>query len=132
MAMGTWSFGNFDNDDAADHIAEIGQQLIGQIKEIIANDSKLEPDEPESAIVLCNMEILCCLVDGIKTRDVFLPLGPLPTGDTVKQWKEKYLTIWDSYIDGLAPDKEYKQLRHQIISETFDRFLFLVSYRESA
>ena len=128
--MGAWSFGNFDNDDGADHICEIGQQLIEQIEKIIEDDLKLEPDEPESAIVLCNMEILCCLVDGIKTRDIFLPIGQLPEWNTVKQWKAKYLAIWDSCISGLEPAEEYKQLRRQVISETFDRFLCLVESRE--
>ncbi|MDR1075587.1 MAG: DUF4259 domain-containing protein [Xanthomonadaceae bacterium] len=118
--MGTWGAGNFDNDNAADHLIGICMPLLEQIEEAMANRSQLEPDEPEADIVTANIEIICCLAEYFG----YFP-GMLPAEDTIEEWAREYLQIWDDNIDSLDPDPDYRIGRREVIAGTFDKLLQL-------
>ncbi len=124
--MGTWGPGNFENDCAADHIHDVCGPLLKQVEEAMKDSSAIEPDEYDADIVMANLEIIACLSEHLgrhargEIQDFLYP-SVLPRPETVAEWKQKYLEIWDTHIDGLDPDPDYKKKRREIIIETFDR-----------
>jgi len=128
--MGVWDSGNFDNDEAADHILEVCIPLMDHIKETVQDDALMEPDEHDSPVMLCNIEILCNLATSLnrysfKPQDKPEYVCEFPSSKEAEEWKVKYLNVWDNYIDGLDPDEDYKIERRKVIEETFDRFVEL-------
>jgi hypothetical protein len=64
--MGVWGSGNFDEDMAEEHLAEVPRPLLQQIEEAAGDagdPSAMEPDEYGGAAMLCNMEIIACLAE---------------------------------------------------------------------
>ena len=49
-----------------------------------------------------------------------LPDG-VPPPETVAEWKQKYLAIWEACIDGLSPEPNYKRQRREVLVATFER-----------
>ncbi|MFN8176362.1 MAG: DUF4259 domain-containing protein [bacterium] len=130
--MGAWGSGNFENDTAADHVLTLSRQLLGQIEATVEDGSAMEPDEYDSEVMMCNLEILACLAEHLgryEKGSVAERLFPdvLPEASVVATWKTKYLDVWDSYIDKLRPKPEYKRQRRAVIVETFDRVTQLSS-----
>jgi Domain of unknown function (DUF4259) len=124
--MGTWGPGNFENDRAADHLYEVCGPLLKQVEEAMKDPSAIEPDEYAADLVTANLEIIGCLSEHLgryergELQDFLYPCV-LPPPETVADWKQKYLHVWDACIDGLDPDPEYKAKRREVIVETFDR-----------
>ncbi len=124
--MGTWGPGNFENDCAADHLYEVCGPLLKQVEDAIQDPSAIEPDEYDADIVTANLEIIACLSEHLgryergELQDFLYPCV-LPPPETIAEWKQKYLAVWDAHIDGLDPDADYKQTRRQVIIDTFDR-----------
>jgi hypothetical protein len=42
-----------------------------------------------------------------------------PRADTVRQWSQKYLAVYDRTIDKLKPKAGYKAARRKVIENTF-------------
>ena len=126
--MGTWGSGNFDDDTAADYLLDLCGALVTGIEETVKNETLMEPDEPSSALMMCNVEILATLAENIRSSDdsplsnaLFPNIAPDP--ETVSNWKAAYLRVWDGYIDELEPKPGYKEKRRRVIETTFDRLI---------
>ena len=124
--MGTWGPGNFENDTAAEHLIELCKPLVQQITQAAASPELMQPDEPDSDIMLANIEILSALAESIGRHetgwvgDTVFPF-PFPAVEEIEQWKLEYLRVWDGYIDGLVPSDDYKRRRRDVIVATFER-----------
>jgi hypothetical protein len=125
--MGTWGAGNFENDDAAEYFIGLCKPLVEQIRSTVAQPELMQPDEPDSDIMMANVEILAVLGSNIgKTKSdkigrLIFPF-PLPASDEVGRWKDEYLKVWDGYIEKLAGE-DYKVRRRRVIVDTFDRLI---------
>ena len=125
--MGTWGAGNFENDDAAEYFIGLCRPLVGQIRNTVAQTALMQPDEPDSDMMMANVEILAVLGSNIgKTNNeeigrLIFPF-PLPASEEVQRWKDEYLKVWDGYIDKLASG-DYKVRRRRVIVDTFDRLI---------
>ena len=93
--MGVWGAGNFANDEALDYAHELVDQMIEQVEEAVASEHGLEPDEPDSARVMCNVELMWLIGQHAGLS--------MPEAETVEGWRDKYIAVWDEYIDGLDP-----------------------------
>ena len=111
--MGVWAAGNFANDEALDYAHELVDRMIEQIEETIGSEHGLEPDEPDSARLMCNIELMWLIGQHVGLS--------MPEAKMVEGWKAKYLATWDGYIDGLQPKAGFKVERRAVIVESFDR-----------
>jgi hypothetical protein len=114
--MGTWSHGNFDNDAALDWVSEITGQLLKEISEAMDSPENLEADEWDSDVVPCKIELLCLMSEN-KMRPNW------PDKANLEKWKTIYLNAWDSSIDALEPEEDYKTQRRIVLVEVFNRML---------
>jgi hypothetical protein len=122
--MGTWAEGIYENDVAADHVYDLLDRLVEQIKEAVADPVRLLPDEDDSPILLANVDLLRLISTHVHKQVWFTwgIRGPmLPDADTILAWRSKYLAAWDEAIDGLDPQGDYKRKHRQVIVKTFDR-----------
>lgn len=114
--VGTWGTGNFDGDTAADHLSIIVDRLVREVEEAMAGDPVgLEPDEYWGVAVPCNLEILHLLASRSWVGVT------LPPADTILDWKQRYLAVWDAAIDGLEPTEDYRAARRAVLERTFDQ-----------
>ena len=114
--MGSWGKGNFDSDTAADHLGRVTGRLIAEVAKAMSGDLvEIEPDEYWGVAVPCNLELLCLLAEqpyvGVE----------LPPVETIADWKQRYLAVWDETIDGLEPTPDYREQRRAVLVNTFDR-----------
>ncbi|MGW1783199.1 DUF4259 domain-containing protein [Streptomyces sp. NPDC002143] len=113
--MGDWGTGNFDNDTAADHLSILTDRLITEVADAMTGDPvEIEPDEYWGVAVPANLELLSLLA-----RQGYVGTS-LPEAETVEGWKETYLAVWESSIDGLGASSEYKDERRAVLIRTFD------------
>ncbi|MFI6639414.1 DUF4259 domain-containing protein [Streptomyces sp. NPDC050504] len=113
--MGTWGSGNFESDAAWDYLASFLDRIVSEVAEVMDGDPvELEPDEYWGVAVPCQLELLTVLVRAGHTYDSLL------SPDTVKAWKEKFLTVWEDTIDDLEPTPDYKEERRAVLIRTFD------------
>ncbi|MBL1080231.1 DUF4259 domain-containing protein [Nocardia sp. 2] len=125
--MGVWGPGNFDSDTAADGLGELTDHLIAQIAAQFrdpTDDTPLEPDEWGGTMVPAWLEILAQTAEPARVGATF------PSAAVLSEWRDRYLRVWDDYIDDLDPDDDYKSQRRAILTETFDRALTLAATRE--
>jgi hypothetical protein len=115
--MGTWSYGNFDDDTSADHLSIMTGRLVEEITKAMAEPHTLEPDEYWGCAVPCNIEIL-----NLFARQGWVGLV-LPKPAVAAQWRTTYLAVWDGAIDQLAPESDYKAKRRAVLVRTFDELL---------
>ena len=126
--MGTWGHGNFENDTAANYFCELCSPLMDQIRSTAADDGSMESDEYDSEVMLANIEILTVLVAHIgraekdEPGDVMFRF-PVPEENKVKEWRTRYLKVWNAYIDDLDPSPDCKVKRLSHIKATFDKFI---------
>jgi hypothetical protein len=125
--MGTWGTGNVEDDTALDHLSALRNtyklesmyaELLGAVRDAMANTASLEPDEYEGVIVPCNLEIIAQMMDVFDSS-----ICTLPKPSVLERWKNTYLNIWDGCIDELEPDPDWKQSRREVLGQTFDRML---------
>jgi hypothetical protein len=122
--MGTWGSGNFDDDTAADHLADLTSRLVEEVTEAMAGDSVgIEPDEYWGVVVPCNLELLHLVASRGYVG------ANLPAPETVAAWKEKFLGVWDGAIDGLEPTPEFRRERREVLVRTFDQVAELAASR---
>jgi hypothetical protein len=115
--MGVWGAGNFANDEALDYAHELVDTMIEQVEATIASEHGMEPDEPVSFCLMCNIELMWLIGKHAGLS--------MPEVNTVRGWKEKYLAVWDEYIDGLDPKPGFKAERRAIIVKSFDQLIEL-------
>jgi Domain of unknown function (DUF4259) len=120
--MGVWAAGNFDNDEAMDYVHELVDQMVEQIVSTVASEHGMEPDEPDSFRLMCNVELLWLIGQRVGAS--------LPKSAAVADWKTKYLAVWDEYIDDLDPKPGFKEERRAVITESFDRLISLCRSQE--
>ena len=54
-----------------------------------------------------------------------------PASTTIETWRDRYLRVWDEYIDELDPDEDYRVDRLRVLTSTFERALTLAHKREA-
>ena len=113
--MGTWAAGNFDNEKACDYVCDLVGSLIKQIESTVASEDNMEPDRSSGVLMMCNVELVWVLCR-------HLDMTP-PAAATVEEWKQKYLAVWEAYIDQLSPKAAYKQERRAVLIQTFDQLI---------
>jgi hypothetical protein len=126
--MGTWGPGNFDDDTVADALSEITDELIAKISEVFADeddDTELQPDEWGGAMAPAWLEILTDIGSAGRVGATF------PSSSTLEGWRDRYIQVWDDYIDELEPDEDYRTDRRQVIVSTFERAVALAHEREA-
>lgn len=114
--MGTWGSGNFDDDTAADHLADLTGRLVDEVAAAMSGDPvELEPDEYWGVAVPANLELLHLIAQqnyvGVR----------LPGSDVIAGWKDLFLAVWDGSIDGLEPAPGHKDSRREVLERTFDQ-----------
>ncbi|RVW09054.1 DUF4259 domain-containing protein [Prescottella agglutinans] len=125
--MGVWGPGNFDSDTVADGFGEVTDRIIGDIAEQFADasdDSALEPDEWGGEMVPAWLEILTEIVEPGRVGATF------PSVAVLRDWRERYLRVWDGYIDALEPKDDHKVARRAVLVDTFERAVALAVRRE--
>ncbi|WP_430332977.1 hypothetical protein [Rhodococcus sp. ACT016] len=45
-------------------------------------------------------------------------------------WRDRYLRVWDGYIDELEPNDDYKIDRRAVLVGTFERAIAVATERE--
>ena len=120
--MGVWGAGNFANDEALDYTHELVDQMIEQVEATVAREHRMEPDEPDSFRLMCNIELMWLI--GKHTG------LSMPEAETVRSWKEKYLAVWDESIDELDPKPGFKEERRAIIVKSFNRLINMCRSQE--
>ncbi|MFF2330755.1 MULTISPECIES: DUF4259 domain-containing protein [unclassified Streptomyces] len=124
--MGTWGRGNFDDDTAADHLADITGRLVSEIEEAMAGDPVgLEPDDYWGVTVPCTIELLCLIAEQGYVG------ATVPDTAVVERWKKTFMDVWEGSIDGLEPAPGYKEERRAVLTGTFDRLAGLAAERAS-
>ena len=113
--MGTWAEGNFDNDVALDYLAGIIDQITSNIEDIFNSGDAADLEQCGESELMPGVEIISILSEKCNA----VP----PKEDIVNRWKNRYLKIYDSQIDGLDPDAEYKIKRRKVIEDTFNKLL---------
>jgi len=125
--VGVWGPGNFDSDTVADGLGELTNRIIGQIAQEFedeSDDSALQPDEWGGEMVPAWLEILIEMVEPPRVGATF------PSVATLTDWRDRYLRVWDEYIDELEPEDEYKVERRAVLVSTFERAVALAGRRE--
>ncbi|HTU22532.1 MAG TPA: DUF4259 domain-containing protein [Gemmataceae bacterium] len=120
--MGVWGAGNFANDEALDYAHELVDRMIEQVESTVASEHGMEPDEPDSFRLMCNIELMCLIGQ-------YAGLS-MPEAKKVKRWKKTYLAVWDGYIDGLDPKPGFKEERRAVIVQSFDRLIAFCKSQE--
>lgn len=88
------------------------------------DDSSLEPDEWGGEMVPAWLEILTEIAE---TRRVGVTF---PSTTVLADWRDRYLCVWDGYIDELEPDDDYKAGRRAVLVRTFERAVAVATERE--
>ncbi|MCL2535434.1 MAG: DUF4259 domain-containing protein [Nocardiaceae bacterium] len=125
--MGVWGPGNFDSDTVADGLGELTDRIIGDIAEQFedgSDDSALEPDEWGGEMVPAWLEILVDIVEPGRVGATF------PSVAVLSEWRDRYLRVWDEYIDYLEPSDGHKVERRAVLVGTFERAISLAVTRE--
>lgn len=125
--MGVWGPGNFDNDTVADGFGDLTGRIVADIAEQYeggSDDSLLEPDEWGGEMVPAWLELLVEMVEPGRVGATF------PVAAVLTDWRDRYLRVWDGYIDGLDPDPEHKVARRSVLVRTFDRAIAVAEARE--
>jgi len=55
-----------------------------------------------------------------------------PSTQVLIDWRDRYLHVWDGYIDELEPDDDHKVARRAVLVHTFERAVALAAEREQA
>ncbi|HYI01226.1 DUF4259 domain-containing protein [Hyalangium sp.] len=109
--MGTWAAGPFGNDTALNYLGGVVDRLMNSIFEFVDNPS-LEANFDEAFAAIALLNILAQKVT-----------APLPDAAEVEVWKRIALHTYDSQIDELKPDKEYKRSQRKAIAKELDRLI---------
>lgn len=113
--MGTWAAGNFSNDGSLDYVGELIDQLTNAVAGCLDDGADL--DEGGESELMPSVAIIKILSEQCGAAP--------PKPDVIKDWRSRYLAIYDDQIDNLDPDSDYKIERRKVIDETFSNLLAL-------
>jgi hypothetical protein len=125
--MGRWGVGNFADDGAMDYVGDLVDRLATTVTEILADEERAALDEEGEAVVMPTVEILALLCEMCGAY----PFDGVDAPQSVADWRDRYLQIFDDEIDGLAPREDFKAQRRAVIVQTFERLLKCGRARES-
>ena len=123
--MGTWDIGTFDDDTAADFLYDLLESFYQEIESVIDEPSVIEPDEYDGIAIICRLELIV-LIGKQKWGGTFFP-----DEDIIKNWKRKYLMVWDKYMDkfesydGEKINSSFSINRRAVIEKKFDELILL-------
>ena len=109
--MGSWGFGNFDNDAAIDMTVGALEPITAEIEAFCSSD-RVGVEDIDS-VVAC-VEIHLALLAQCK--------APRPPRQTVNALRGKVLRLFDEQIDQLKPTAEYKVARRGALSQALDDY----------
>jgi hypothetical protein len=109
--MDDWTEDNFGNEGARDYLEMLTARLVATIREVSANDERIDPDEDGESLFMPSMEVLALLCERYN--------APPPKLATIKQWRSKYLAAFEAGFDKLGPTPEFKVARRRAIENTF-------------
>jgi hypothetical protein len=109
--MGTFAEHNFGNDGAMQYLAMLIAKLVATINEVVADKSRIALDEDGETLLMPSVEILALLCERYGAEP--------PRPETVRQWSDKYLDVYDRTIDKLRPKPGFKAARRKVIDRTF-------------
>lgn len=102
---------NFGNEGARDYLAMQTARLLANIREVVADDDRLDPDEDGECLLMPAVELMALLCERYNAEP--------PRVAMVKQWHTKYLAAFDAGIDGMDVTEEFKTARRKVIEHTF-------------
>jgi len=114
--MGTWGAGNFENDGAADYLIGVIEEFANRIENIL-EEGEANLDERGEEELVPNIAIISALCRELGAS--------APERESITEWKEKYLQIFDEQIEDFEPEEGYAEERRRVIEETFDELLEL-------
>jgi hypothetical protein len=109
--MADWTEDNFGNEGARGYLEMQTAKLVATIREVVADDERIQPDEDGESLLMPSLEILTLLCERCA--------APPPRPATVRQWHEKYLAAFESGFDRLGHSPTAKPLRRKVIENTF-------------
>jgi hypothetical protein len=86
-------------------------RLTATIEAVAADDDRLELDEDGETMLMPSVELLALLCERYNAEP--------PKPAVVRQWREKYLAVYDRDVDKLKPSAEFKVGRRKVIEKTF-------------
>lgn len=124
--MGTWGSGIYENDSARDYMNGVINNLSNMVKDIMRWDSiLLHLGMVHSSLVMCHIDMLIaiCGRNSLHTS--------LPETTIIKEWKAKYMEIWNFCIDECSPTIEYKKQRAKVLEKNFNDLIALAKRRDN-
>jgi hypothetical protein len=109
--MSEWSEDNFGNEGARDYLAMMTAKLVATIREVIADDERITPDEDGESLLMPSLEILALLCERCGAAP--------PRPAVIQQWRDKYLAAFDAGHQALNLDADSLQARRRVIDNTF-------------
>src|SRR5947209_6221618 len=100
---------NFGNDGARAYLGMLTAKLMATIKEIVADDERLAPDEDGESLFMPSLDVLALLCERYAAQP--------PKVAKVRQWRDKYLALFDAAEIG--PSEEFRTKRRMVIANTF-------------
>ena len=116
--MRVWGEDNFANEGARDYLAMLAAKLVATVNEIYIDTERLELDEDGESMFMPSVELLALLCERYD-------IAP-PKPSSVRQWQEKYLTVYEASITKYNPDAKFRAERRKVIAKTF-RWLMSLS-----
>jgi hypothetical protein len=113
--MGTWGYGNFDSDTAADHLSIVTKRLVDEIAAAFAAND-IGPDDYGGWSVPANLELLALIATKKKWTGTVLPVAA-----ALVRWKKQFLAAWEN-----GPEVQGNNPKHlKVVAKTFDAVLAL-------
>src|SRR5947208_3187264 len=111
--MATFSEDNFGNDGAQGYLAMLIAKLVATVQEVLADEERVALDEDGETLLMPSVEVLALLCERYGAAP--------PRPATVRQWRERYLALYDSSVDRLKPRPApaFKGNRRKVIEQTF-------------
>jgi hypothetical protein len=92
-------------------MADVGDEIINRIRDVVATPQLMEPDEPSSDALMMDLEMLLA-IHRAGIASVY------PASSDVAAWRDAYLAVWDEYTGALSED-EFVLGRRGVIVRTF-------------
>jgi hypothetical protein len=120
-----WGPEVFMDDGALDYLRSILDQLVQTIEDCFAQvEEEALPDDCVWSKLMPSVELLTLLCTHY---EVF----PRLEEHVVKEWREKYLRIYDKHIAHLDMNPDRKEARRKAIEETFDKLIEFAEFWHS-
>jgi hypothetical protein len=125
MTYRMWGPEIFNDDGALDYLRSILQQLVQTIEDCFTQvDGEALLDDCVWSKLMPSVELLTTLCTKYE-------MFPHLEEQAVKEWKEKYLRIYDEHFDYFKVTRYPKAERRKAIEETFNRLIEFAEYWHS-